>query len=76
MSALMCLPRRLRSRSPQWTTEIMEEAAALKKLAAAVKGANLPSIKSAKLSSLDNNVSVAKRSASSVNLFGLSEEVF
>jgi hypothetical protein len=27
----------------------MEEAAALKKLAAAVKGANLPSIKSAKL---------------------------
>jgi len=56
--------------------EIMEEAAALKKLAAAVKGANLPSIKSAKLSSLDNNVSVTKRSASSVNLFGLSEEVF
>jgi len=56
--------------------EIMEEAAALKKLAAAVKAANLPSIKSAKLTSLDNNVSVAKRSASSVNLFGLSEEVF
>ena len=56
--------------------EILEDAAALKRLAAVVKGANLPSIKSAKLSSSDNNVGATKRSASTVNLFGLSEEVF
>jgi hypothetical protein len=56
--------------------EILEDAAALKRLAAVVKEANLPSIKSAKLSSLDNNVGFTKKSASTVNLFGLSEEVF
>jgi len=48
----------------------------LASLAAKVKGANLPSTKSAKLSSADNVVwGAAKKSASSVNLFGLSEEV-
>jgi uncharacterized protein (UPF0261 family) len=47
----------------------------LSKLAAAVKGANLPSTKSAKLSSADNDLGAAKKSASNVNLFGLSEEV-
>ncbi|KAL3775538.1 LOW QUALITY PROTEIN: hypothetical protein ACHAW5_001557 [Stephanodiscus triporus] len=56
--------------------EILEEAAALKKLAAVVKGANLPSIKSAKSSSSEYDVGATKKSASSVNLFGLSEEVF
>jgi uncharacterized protein (UPF0261 family) len=47
----------------------------LSRLAAAVKSANLPSTKSAKLSSEDGPVGGAKKSASSVNLFGLSEEV-
>jgi hypothetical protein len=47
----------------------------LSKLAAAVKGANLPSTKSVKLSSADSDLGAAKKSASSVNLFGLSEEV-
>jgi len=47
----------------------------LSKLAAAVKGANLPSTKSVKLSSTDSDLGAAKKSASSVNLFGLSEEV-
>ena len=56
--------------------EILEDAAALKRLAAVVKGANLPNIKSAKLSSSDSNVGATKKSASTVNLFGLSEEVF
>mmetsp|Transcript_17465 Transcript_17465/g.31605 ORF Transcript_17465/g.31605 Transcript_17465/m.31605 type:complete len:319 (+) Transcript_17465:86-1042(+) len=56
--------------------EILEDAAALKKLAAAVKGANLPSTKSIKLSSSDQNVGATKKSASSVHLFGLSEGVF
>merc|ERR1719473_845716 len=45
------------------------------RLAAAVKGANLPSTKSAKLSSADNIIGATKKSASSVNLFGLSKEV-
>jgi uncharacterized protein (UPF0261 family) len=47
----------------------------LSKLAAAVKGANLPGIKSAKFSSVDSDLGAAKKSASSVNLFGLSEEI-
>jgi adenosyl cobinamide kinase/adenosyl cobinamide phosphate guanylyltransferase len=47
----------------------------LSKLAAAVKGANLPSTKSVKLNSMDNDLGPAKKSASNVNLFGLSEEV-
>ncbi len=51
------------------------DASALQSLAAAVKGANLPSTKSSKLD-MDNGPSdAAKKSASSVNLFGLSEEV-
>ncbi len=48
-----------------------QEASALEKLAAAVKGANLPSTKS---SSSDNDLGITKKSASSVNLFGLSED--
>jgi hypothetical protein len=47
----------------------------LSRLAAAVKGANLPSTKSTKFNAMDNSPGVAKKSASSVNLFGLSEEV-
>jgi uncharacterized protein (UPF0261 family) len=47
----------------------------LSRLAAAVKGANLPSTKSVKLSSTDSDLGAAKKSASNVNLFGLSEEV-
>jgi hypothetical protein len=47
----------------------------LSRLAAAVKGANLPSTKSTKFSSADSSLGVAKKSASNVNLFGLSEEV-
>jgi hypothetical protein len=49
-----------------------QEASALEKLAAAVKGAKLPSTKS---SSSDNDLGITKKSASSVNLFGLSEDV-
>ena len=49
-----------------------QEASALEKLAAAVKGAKLPSTKS---SSSDNDLGKTKKSASSVNLFGLSEDV-
>jgi len=52
---------------------VSQDMAAVKSLAAAVKGANLPSTKSAKLSSSDHDVDVAKKSASTVNLFGLSE---
>jgi len=55
--------------------EILNDAMALKKLAAAVKGANLPSTKSTKLSSIDSDVGPTIKSASTVNLFGLSEEV-
>jgi xylose isomerase len=54
--------------------EESQEVAAVKNLAAAVKGANLPSTKSSKLSSTDVDVD-GKKSASTVNLFGLSEEV-
>ena len=49
-----------------------QEASALEKLAAAVKGAKLPSTKS---SSSDIALGTSKKSASSVNLFGLSEDV-
>ncbi|KAL7444304.1 hypothetical protein ACHAXM_009402, partial [Skeletonema potamos] len=52
-----------------------DTSSSLQALAAAVKGANLPSTKSSKLD-MDNAItSAAKKSASSVNLFGLSEEV-
>jgi hypothetical protein len=56
--------------------ESSSDASSLQALAAAVKGANLPSTKSSKLD-IDNvvNSNAAKKSASSVNLFGLSEEV-
>jgi len=50
-----------------------QDMAAVQSLAVAVKGANLPSTKSTKLSSSDHDVSGAKKSASTVNLFGLSE---
>jgi hypothetical protein len=50
-----------------------QDMAAVQSLAAAVKGANLPSTKSAKLSSSDHDVDATKKSASTVNLFGLSE---
>ncbi|EJK43715.1 hypothetical protein THAOC_37805, partial [Thalassiosira oceanica] len=46
---------------------------ALKNLAAAVKNAGLPGSKAIKTSSADTEVGAAKKSASSVNLFGLSE---
>jgi xylose isomerase len=55
--------------------EESQDIAAVKNLAAAVKGANLPSTKTVKTSSADMDASAAKKSASSVNLFGLSEEV-
>ena len=51
------------------------DASALQSLAAAVKGANLPSTKSSKLDMDNGSFDAAKKSASSVNLFGLSEEV-
>jgi uncharacterized protein (DUF2236 family) len=57
------------------TPESSQDIVAVKNLAAAVKGANLPSTKTTKLSSADSEVGAAKKSASSVNLFGLSEEV-
>mmetsp|Transcript_19044 Transcript_19044/g.38756 ORF Transcript_19044/g.38756 Transcript_19044/m.38756 type:complete len:436 (+) Transcript_19044:94-1401(+) len=44
-------------------------------LAATVKGANLPSTKNSKLSSLDKNIGTTKKSASTVDLFGLTDEV-
>jgi len=53
---------------------VSQEMVAVNSLAAAVKGANLPSTKSTKLSSSDHDVGGAKQSASTVNLFGLSEE--
>jgi hypothetical protein len=58
------------------TPEASQDLAAIKSLAAAVKGANLPSTKTTKLSSADTNVDATKKSASTVNLFGLSEEAF
>jgi xylose isomerase len=64
------LPKKASEESPAESQDV----AAVKNLAAAVKGANLPNTKSAKLSSLDS-VTGAKKSASTVNLFGLSEEV-
>eukprot|EP01083_Nonionella_stella_P240491 840661_1 len=57
-------------------TKASQDMAAVKNLAAAVKGANLPSTKSTKLSSADVNVGATKKSASTVNLFGLPEEAF
>ncbi|KAL7531606.1 hypothetical protein ACHAXR_005266 [Thalassiosira sp. AJA248-18] len=65
------LPKKVSVQSP----EASQDMAVVKSLAAAVKGANLPSTKSTKLSSSDNEVGVQKKSASSVHLFGLSEEV-
>merc|ERR1712127_776714 len=53
--------------------ESSPDVAAVQNLAAAVKGANLPSTKSTKLSSSDQDIGVGKKSASTVNLFGLSE---
>merc|ERR1712007_6034 len=50
-----------------------EEGESLESLAAAVKGANLPSTKSTKLSSADGDFTEKKKSPSSVNLFGLGE---
>ncbi|KAL3779902.1 hypothetical protein HJC23_010787 [Cyclotella cryptica] len=47
----------------------------LSRLASSVKGANLPCVKSAKFSSSDNLLLSPKKSESSVNLFGLSEQV-
>eukprot|EP00584_Thalassiosira_punctigera_P004318 CAMPEP_0172534832 /NCGR_PEP_ID=MMETSP1067-20121228/7057_1 /TAXON_ID=265564 ORGANISM="Thalassiosira punctigera, Strain Tpunct2005C2" /NCGR_SAMPLE_ID=MMETSP1067 /ASSEMBLY_ACC=CAM_ASM_000444 /LENGTH=970 /DNA_ID=CAMNT_0013319677 /DNA_START=43 /DNA_END=2955 /DNA_ORIENTATION=- len=55
------------------TPEASGDVAVVKNLAAAVKGANLPSTKSTKLSSSDSDAGVAKKSESSVNLFGLGE---
>jgi len=52
------------------------DVAAVKNLAAAVKGANLPSAKSTKLSSSDQDIGGTKKSASTVNLFGLTRGVF
>jgi hypothetical protein len=54
---------------------VSDEQKTLESLAAAVKGANLPSTKNAKLSSADGDFTATKKSASSVNLFGLTEEV-
>jgi hypothetical protein len=52
-----------------------QEVAAVKNLAAAVKGASLPSTKSSKLSSASSSdLSAAKKSASQVNLFGLTDQ--
>merc|ERR1712130_504449 len=54
--------------------EASQDVAAVQRLAAAVKGANLPSTKTTKLSSADTDVGGAgKISASDVNLFGLEE---
>jgi len=54
-------------------TELLVDDKALKSLAAAVKNASLPGSKAIKTSSADAEVGAAKKSASSVNLFGLSE---
>jgi len=56
---------------------VSDEQKTLESLAAAVKGANLPSTstKNAKLSSADCDFTATKKSASSVNLFGLTEVV-
>jgi len=56
--------------------EESQDVATVKNLAAAVKGANLPGTESAKLASSDQDVGGTKKSASTVNLFGLSEGVF
>ena len=78
-----CFGRNYFNRASAPETEVVEakpeesstDTSSLQALAAAVKGANLPSTKSSKLD-MDNVVSnAAKKSASSVNLFGLSEEV-
>jgi len=78
-----CFGRNYFNRASAPETEVVEakpeesstDTSSLQALAARVKGANLPSTKSSKLD-MDNVVSnAAKKSASSVNLFGLSEEV-
>jgi len=53
--------------------ELLVDDKALKSLAAAVKNAGLPGSKAIKTSSADAEIGAAKKSASSVNLFGLSE---
>eukprot|EP00581_Thalassiosira_minuscula_P031171 CAMPEP_0183784854 /NCGR_PEP_ID=MMETSP0739-20130205/66203_1 /TAXON_ID=385413 /ORGANISM="Thalassiosira miniscula, Strain CCMP1093" /LENGTH=540 /DNA_ID=CAMNT_0026028843 /DNA_START=35 /DNA_END=1658 /DNA_ORIENTATION=- len=53
--------------------EVSQDVATVQSLAAAVKGANLPSSKSTKLSSADTDIGAGKKSASNVNLFGLEE---
>eukprot|EP00984_Skeletonema_dohrnii_P032555 scaffold26904_cov74-Skeletonema_dohrnii-CCMP3373.AAC.1 len=77
-----CFGRNYFNRASAPETEVVEakpeesstDTSSLQALAARVKGANLPSTKSSKLD-MDNVVSnAAKKSASSVNLFGLSEE--
>jgi hypothetical protein len=77
-----CFGRNYFTRYSAPSVEVQEKASPeqdiagdLSRLAAAVKGANLPSTKSAKLSSPDSPLGVAKKSASNVNLFGLSQEV-
>jgi len=56
--------------------EESQDIAAVKNLAAAVKGANLLGTESTKLSSSDQEVGGTKKSVSTVNLFGLSTGVF
>jgi len=56
--------------------EESQDVAAVKNLAAAVKGANLSGTESTKFNSCDQKVGETKKSASTVNLFGLSSGVF
>jgi len=56
--------------------EESQDVAAVKNLAAAVKGASLSGTESTKLNSCDQQVGETKKSASTVNLFGLSSGVF
>jgi hypothetical protein len=58
------------------TPETSQDVAIVKNLAAAVKGANLPGTESIKFNSADQPVGQTKKSASTVNLFGLSEGVY
>jgi hypothetical protein len=62
---------------PKATPEETEsqELSSFNTLAAAVKGASLPSTKNSKLSSLDKDIGATKKSASTVDLFGLTDEV-
>jgi len=59
------------SKKQSESPNVSQEMVAVNNLAAAVKGANLPSTKSTKLSSSDHDVGGAKKSVSTVNLFGL-----